>query len=105
MTPTIRIARAVANDFSTKLPRLTVPGSARDNPLVRLSGYPGDDLEVMIVVQHNGSVSLGNRGEHDVGNWTAMPSRGGEELHGSDDVLLGGRCHVQEAQLVQMRVI
>jgi hypothetical protein len=65
---------------------------------VWLTGDAGNALVVRVVMEDDGGVRLGDRGEHQVGDRGPMLPTKGQGAHDVDQVLLGGRGHVQIRQ-------
>src|SRR6266542_3388707 len=72
-----------------------VSGCSRDDPLMRLSGHVGDPLVVGVIVEHDGGVGVGDRGEHQIRDRGPVLSTQGQRGHDVRYVLLGGWGHVQ----------
>jgi len=72
---------------------------------MRLAGYLGNELEVMVVVQEHSVVCPSDGGDQEVGNRAAMPASLCQISHASDYLLFGCSCHREKSQLAQARVI
>jgi hypothetical protein len=60
----------------------------------------------MVVVQHDGSMSLGYGGQEHIGDWVpAMLAFGGERLESLDRLLFGGRRHREKLKFRQPFVV